>query len=70
MTRHSIGLYFGKPDEPSNLVLGLSIGEKRGRDRDASRMQTRQVIDAMWRLIKWCESRLPIIGWRVWAAPE
>lgn len=57
-------LYFGEPNEPSDLVLGLSIGHKRGRDRDAGRKQTRQMLDAMWKLIHWCESRSPKTGWR------
>lgn len=57
--------YFGGPDHPSNLVLGLSIGRKRGRDRDAGDKQTRQMVDAMWKLIFWCESRSPSTGWRV-----
>ncbi|MBS9534980.1 hypothetical protein KIH27_15430 [Mycobacterium sp. M1] len=57
-------LYFGEPNDPSGLVLGLSIGQKRGRDRDASRKQTRQMIDAMWKLIRWRESRSPTTGWR------
>lgn len=59
-------LYFGEPDHPSNLILGLSMGHKRGRDRDASRKQTRQMIDAMWKLIHWRESRTPKTGWRSW----
>lgn len=59
-------LYFGEPNDPSDLVLGLSIGHKRGRDRDAGRKQTRQMIDAMWKLIGWCESRTPKTGWREW----
>lgn len=63
-------LYFGEPDDPSNLVLGLSIGRKRGRDRDAGRKQTRQMIDAMWKLIRWCESRTPKTGWRAWTYAE
>lgn len=62
-------LYFGEPDDPPELVLGLSIGQKRGRDRDANRKQTRQMIDAMWRLIRWCESRSPKTGWRERAQP-
>ncbi|OBH19938.1 hypothetical protein [Mycolicibacter sinensis] len=57
-------LYFGEPNDPPDLVLGLSIGQKRGRDRDAGRKQTRQMIDAMWKLIRWCESRTPKTGWR------
>ena len=59
-------LYFGEPDTPSNLVLGLSIGSKRGQDHDATDKQTRQMVDAMWKLIHWCESRTPITGWRSW----
>lgn len=60
-------LYFGEPDDPSNLVLGLSMGHKRGLDRDAGRKQTSQMVDAMWKLIRWCESRSPKTGWREWA---
>lgn len=25
------------------------------------------MIDAMWKLIRWCESRSPKTGWREWA---
>jgi hypothetical protein len=60
-------LYCGEPNDPSDLVLGLSIGHKRGRDLDASNKQTRQMVDAMWKLIHWCESRSPQTGWREWA---
>jgi hypothetical protein len=59
-------LYFGEPDDPPDLVLGLSLGHKRGRDRNAGRKQTRQMIDAMWKLIRWCESRTPKTRWREW----
>lgn len=55
--------YFGEPNQPPELVLGLSIRPKRGRDRNAGRKQTRQ-IDAMWKLTWRCESRSPKTGWR------
>jgi hypothetical protein len=57
-------LYFGEPDEPPNAILGLSIGEKLGRDREANRKQTKQMRDAMWALIHWCERQSPATGWR------
>lgn len=59
-------LYFGEPDSPETAVLGLSVGVKRGRDRRATDKQTQQMINAMWKLIKWCDRRKPRIGWRKW----
>jgi hypothetical protein len=59
-------LYFGEPDQPSNAILGLSVREKRGHDRRANRKQTQHMVDAMWKLIHWCEGRSPKTGWRGW----
>lgn len=57
-------LYFGEPHKPSNAVVAVSMGDKHGQDPHAGAKQTHQIADAMWKLIHWCESRVPKTGWR------
>ena len=59
-------LYFGEPHHPTNAILGLSVREKRGHDRWANRRQTQHMVDAMWKVIHWCERQTPKTGWREW----
>lgn len=59
-------LYFGEPDKPETLVLGVSLREKSHRDPNPAAQQTVHIRDAMWKVIFWCEEREPPVGWRSW----
>ena len=63
-------LYFletSAPREETDLILGSSLPPGKGVGRFYSaHAQTRQMLDAMWRGIKWCEGQHPARSWRTW----
>ncbi|QBJ97505.1 hypothetical protein ERC79_17330 [Rhodococcus sp. ABRD24] len=55
------------PDGEADAILGSSCPAGKGVAGDYDQGgQTGDMLDAMWRGIKWCEAHDPVRLWRVW----